>query len=170
MPRAASTACSLGANAALAPSTCPGWMRVLPSKPISRPWAHSARKPSVSWTSLKTPSRIAVPVARAASSASDRPVSSGARPGTCSANSSLARSLVPITSTDRRSEAAAISSCPSGEQRQRQTGEQRGAAGHVLGEQLLGQVVGPHHQHGQAIGGGGDLQLPERRAAPATDR
>ena len=38
------------------------------------------------------------------------PVSSGWRPGTCSAYSSLARSLVPMTSTASRSEADAISS------------------------------------------------------------
>ena len=51
-----------------------------------------------------------MPVARAASSASESPVSNGARPGTCSAYSSLARSFVPITSTVSRSDAAAISS------------------------------------------------------------
>ena len=43
---------ALGAKVVLAPSTWPGWMRVLPSKPIWRPCSHSARKPSVSLTLL----------------------------------------------------------------------------------------------------------------------
>ena len=50
-----------------------------------------------------------MPAARAASSAVWSDGRIGARPGTCSAYSSLTRSLVPITSTASRSEAAAIS-------------------------------------------------------------
>ena len=98
-----------GAKTSLHGSTWPGWIRVLPSKPRSRPWRHSASKPSRSRTSLWTPSRIATPDRRAASRASDREVSSGSRPGTWRAPSSLTRSLVPMTSTARRGEAEAIS-------------------------------------------------------------
>ena len=46
---------------------------------------------------------------------------------------------------------------PGGQQRQRQRGQQRRAAGHVLGVQLLDEVVGAHHEHGEPVGGGGDL-------------
>ena len=52
MPRASATAASSGAKVALHTSTWPGWMRVLPSKPRSRPWTHSVVKPSMSLTSL----------------------------------------------------------------------------------------------------------------------
>ena len=103
-----STSASSGANTALAASSCPGWISVLPSKPIWAPWRHSASKPSGSRTSLYTPSRMTFPAARAPSRHRPNPVSSGWRPGTCAACSSLARSLVPITSTVRRSDAAAM--------------------------------------------------------------
>ena len=95
---------SLGANTSLAPSTWPGWISVLPSKPISRPWRHSAQE-AVGVLARRCRRRRGSPcrprgrpAARAA-----RPGSSGWRPGTCSAYSSLARSLVPITSTLSRS-------------------------------------------------------------------
>ncbi len=107
---ASSSATSVGANARLQGSTCPGWINVLPSKPSCRPCRHSASNPSRSRMSLKTPSRMATPAARAASRHNPSPGSSGARPGTCSACSSLARSLVPITRTASRCEARAISS------------------------------------------------------------
>ena len=48
---------------------------------------------------------------------------------------------------------------------QAEPGEQRLAAGHVLGVQLLGQVVGAHHQHGQPLGG---ARRSPRRASIAT--
>ena len=62
-----------------------------------------------------------------------------------------------------------------------EAGEQRLAAGHVLGVELLGQVVGAHDQHGEALGGGrdllgvehGDRRLdhgPDRRCGPARRR
>ncbi len=41
---------------------------------------------------------------------------------------------------------------PGRQQRQRQAAQQRRPAGHVLGPQLLGQVVGAHDQHGQPLG------------------
>ena len=69
-----------GAHTSLAMSTWPGWISVLPSKPISTPCTHSARKPSRSFTSLYTPSRIALPASRAAASAVARWGSSGCRP------------------------------------------------------------------------------------------
>jgi hypothetical protein len=42
-PRAFSTSASLGAHTSLQMSTWPGWMSVLPSKPISKPCTHSTR-------------------------------------------------------------------------------------------------------------------------------
>ena len=43
------------------------------------------------------------------------------------------------------------------EQGEPETGEQRLASGHVLGVELLGQVVGAHHEHRQPVGRAGDL-------------
>ena len=48
MARAISTSPSAGAKTALAAAIWSGWIRVLPSKPRSRPCWHSARKPSAS--------------------------------------------------------------------------------------------------------------------------
>ena len=62
---------------------------------------------------------------------------------------------------------------PGGEQAQAEAGEQRLAAGHVLGVELLGQVVGAHDQHGEALGGGGDLlgvEHGDRRLDHGPDR
>ena len=39
----------------------------------------------------------------------------------------------------------------------RQRGQDRGAPRHELGVELLHQVVGPHHQHGEPLGASGDL-------------
>ena len=47
-----STSSLVGDHAALAGSTWLGWISVLPSKPIWRPWRHSASKPSASLMSL----------------------------------------------------------------------------------------------------------------------
>ena len=44
-----------------------------------------------------------------------------------------------------------------GQQAQAQAREQRLASGHVLGVQLLGEVVGAHDQHREPLGGAGDL-------------
>jgi hypothetical protein len=70
-----------GAKTRLQGSSCFGWIRVLPSKPNSRPCRHSASKPSASSRSLKTPSRMTLPASRAPSTHHDSAVSSGARPG-----------------------------------------------------------------------------------------
>ena len=46
---------------------------------------------------------------------------------------------------------------PGGEHGQAQTGQQGPATWDVLGVQLLDEVVGAHHQHGQPVGGRGDV-------------
>ena len=46
------TSSAVGAHTSLAGSTWLGWIRVLPSKPISIPCRHSTTKPSGSFTSL----------------------------------------------------------------------------------------------------------------------
>jgi hypothetical protein len=45
-PARRSTSSSVGANTPVAGLELAGWIRVLPSKPICRPWTHSASKPS----------------------------------------------------------------------------------------------------------------------------
>src|SRR6202048_1603684 len=107
------TSSSLGEKAALQGSIWRGWMRVLPSKPLSPASAHSRAKPCASARSLKTPSRISRPKARPAAM---QPISHGSmakRPGVIRARVSLARSLVPITKAASRvstsAAAAAIS-------------------------------------------------------------
>jgi hypothetical protein len=81
-PRACSTGLA-GCPHLVGRSTWPGWMSVLPSKPISKPCTHSAleahRGPS---RRCNTPSRMTLPASRAASSAQARCGSSGWRPGT----------------------------------------------------------------------------------------
>jgi len=41
-----------GAKTALATASCAGWISVLPSNPMSRPWMQAARSPSSSWKAL----------------------------------------------------------------------------------------------------------------------
>jgi hypothetical protein len=41
-----------GAKTSLATAIWSGWISVLPSKPMSRPWRQAARRPSASWKAL----------------------------------------------------------------------------------------------------------------------
>ena len=86
-----------GANNSLEIEIWDGCMSVLPSNPKARPCRQLARKPSVSAMSLKTPSMMPSPKARAA--ATERPSAANrfSRRPVCVPRISLTRSFVPIT-------------------------------------------------------------------------